>query len=77
VADVVIPTLTAYIHVLATILGMSLNLLKDIVNKLRGIGSPGLFLLLASFGLLLSLASPASAYPRLLSGLDNTIGVFP
>jgi uncharacterized membrane protein YhaH (DUF805 family) len=57
-ADVVIPMLMAYIHVLATVLGMPLNLLKDIVIRLHDIGSPGLFLLLASFSLLLTLASP-------------------
>jgi hypothetical protein len=63
-ADVVIPTLTAYIHMLATILGMPLNLLKDVVIiRLRSIGSPGLFLVLASFGLLLSLASPGISIP--------------
>jgi hypothetical protein len=64
VVDIVIPTLTAYIHVLATVLGMPLNLLKDVVIiRLRGIGSPGLFLLLASFGLLLLLASPSISIP--------------
>jgi hypothetical protein len=68
VADVVIPTLTAYIHVLATVLGMSLNLLKDVVIKFRGIGSLGLFLLLASFGLLLSLASPGISIPSTALG---------
>jgi hypothetical protein len=30
-ADIVIPTLTAHKHVLTTILGMSLNLLKDVI----------------------------------------------
>jgi hypothetical protein len=64
VADVVIPTLTAYIHVLATVLGMPLNLLKNVVViRLHDIGSPRLFLLLASFGLLLSLASPGISIP--------------
>jgi hypothetical protein len=64
VADIVIPTLTAYIHVLATVLGMPLNLLKYIVViRLCGIGSPRLFLLLANFGLLLSLASPSISIP--------------
>jgi hypothetical protein len=45
-----------------TVLGMSLNLLKDIIIRLRGIGNLGLFLLLASFGLL-SLASPGISIP--------------
>jgi hypothetical protein len=57
VVDVVIPTLMAYIHVLTPILGMPLDLLKDVVFRLRGIGSPR-FLLLVSFGLLLSVATP-------------------
>jgi hypothetical protein len=77
VADVVIPALTAYIHMLATILGMPLNLLKDVVIRLRGIDSPGLFLLLASFGLPCRWLAPASAYPRLLLGFDNTTRVYP
>jgi hypothetical protein len=57
-ADIVIPTLMAHIDVLTTVLGMSLDLLKDVVSvfRLRGIGSLGLFLLLAGFGLLLSSA---------------------
>jgi hypothetical protein len=49
VANVVIPTLTAHIHVLTTVLGMSLNLLKYIIIRLHDISSLGLFLLLASF----------------------------
>jgi hypothetical protein len=57
-ADVMIPTLTAYIHVLTPVLGMPPNLLKDVVIKLHDIGSFGLFSLLASSGLLLLLASP-------------------
>jgi hypothetical protein len=61
-ADVVIPTLTVHIHVLMTVLGMSLNLLKDIIIRLHDIGNLGLFLLLASFGLL-SLASPGISIP--------------
>jgi hypothetical protein len=45
----------AHIDVLTTILGMSLNLLEDVVIfRLRGLGSLGLFLLLAGFGLLSS-----------------------
>jgi hypothetical protein len=52
-----ISTLTAYIHVLTPVLGMPLNLLKDIIVRLCGISSPEFFLLLASFGLLLSLAA--------------------
>jgi hypothetical protein len=51
-----IPTLTSYIHVLTPVLGMPLNFLKDVVVRLRGIDSLVLFLLLASSGLLLSLA---------------------
>jgi hypothetical protein len=66
--DVVIPTLTTYIHVLATVLGMPLNLLKDVVIRLHGIGSPGLLLLLASFGLLLSLASLGISIPSATLG---------
>jgi hypothetical protein len=77
VADIVIPMLTAYIHMLTPVLGMPLNLLKDIVIRLRDIGSPGLFLLLASFGLLLSLANLSISIPSLLSGLNNTTRVFP
>jgi hypothetical protein len=43
---------------------MSLNLLKDVVIiRLRGIGSLGLFLLLASFSLLLSSAQPGISIP--------------
>jgi hypothetical protein len=68
VADVVIPTLTAYIHVLMLVLEMPLNLLKDVVIRLRGMGSPRLFLLLASFGLLLSLASPGISIPSAALG---------
>jgi hypothetical protein len=55
-ADIVIPTLTAHIGVLTTILGMSLDLLEDVIFRLHGIGSLGLFLLLAGFSLLLSSA---------------------
>jgi hypothetical protein len=56
-ADIMIPTLMAHIDVLTIVLGMSLDLLKDVVVfRLRGIGSLGLFLLLAGFGLLLSSA---------------------
>jgi hypothetical protein len=77
VVDVVIPTLTAYIHVLMPVLGMPLNLLKDVIIRLRDIGSPRLFLLLASFGLLLSLANLSISILSLLSGLDNTTRVFP
>jgi hypothetical protein len=67
-ADVVIPTLTAYIHVLTPVLGMPLNLLKDVVIRLYGIGSLGLFLLLASSSLLLSLASPSIIIPSAALG---------
>jgi hypothetical protein len=57
VADIMIPTLTTHIDVLTTVLGMSLDLLEDVVIfRLHGIGSLGLFLLLAGFGLLLSSA---------------------
>jgi hypothetical protein len=53
-----IPTLTEYVHVLMPVLGMPLNFLKDVVVfGLCGISSPGFLLLLASFGLLLSLAA--------------------
>jgi hypothetical protein len=53
-----IPTLTAYVHVLTPVLGMPINFFKDIiVFELCDISSPGLLLLLASFGLLLSLAA--------------------
>jgi hypothetical protein len=76
-ADVVIPTLTAYIHMLATILGMPLNLLKDVVIRLRGIDSPGLFLLLVSFGLLLSLASLGVSIPSAAPGLRQHHWSFP
>jgi hypothetical protein len=63
-ADIVIPTLTAHIHVLATVLGMPLNLLKDVVViRHCGLNSLGLFLLLASFGLLLSSARPGINIP--------------
>jgi hypothetical protein len=63
-ADIMIPTLTAHIYVLATVLGMPLNLLQDIVVvKLRGIGSLGLFLLLVGFGLLPSSARPGLSMP--------------
>jgi hypothetical protein len=67
VAYAVIPTLMAYIHVLATVLGMSLNRLKDVVIRLHGIDSPRLLLLLASFGLL-SLASPGVSIPSTALG---------
>jgi hypothetical protein len=76
-ADVVIPTLTAYIHMLATVLRMPLNLLKDVIIRLSGIGSPGLFLLLASFGLLLSLASPGISIPSATLGLRQHHRSFP
>jgi hypothetical protein len=66
--DVVIPTLMTYIHVLATVLGMPLNLLKDVVIRLHGIGSPRLFLFLASFDFLLSLASPGISIPSAALG---------
>jgi hypothetical protein len=57
-ADEMIPTLMAYVHMLTPILGMPLNFLKDIVVfRLRGISSPRFLLLLASFGLLLSLVA--------------------
>jgi hypothetical protein len=50
--------LTVDVYVLMTILGMPLNFLKDVVVlRLRDISSPSFFLLLASFGLLLSLAA--------------------
>jgi hypothetical protein len=59
----VIPMLMTHIHMLTTILGMPLNLLKDVVAiGLYGISSPGLFLLLASFGLLSS-AQPSISIP--------------
>jgi hypothetical protein len=62
--DIVIPTLMAHKHMLMTVLGMSLNLLKDvIIIRHRGISSLGLFLLLASFGLLLSPARPGISIP--------------
>jgi hypothetical protein len=52
-----IPKLPAHIDMLTTILGMSLDLLEDIIIiRLHGIGSLGIFLLLASFSLLLLLA---------------------
>jgi hypothetical protein len=52
-----IPMLPAHIDMLTTILGMSLDLLEDIVVvRLHGIGSLGLFLVLAGFSLLLLLA---------------------
>jgi hypothetical protein len=54
--DVVIPTLMAYIHVLTPILGMPLDLLKDVVIRLRDISSPRIFLLPASFGIIPSVA---------------------
>jgi hypothetical protein len=76
-ADVVIPTLTAYIHVLTPILGMPLNLLKDVIIRLRGFSSPGLFLLLASFGLLLSLASPGLSIPSATLGPHHHHRGFP
>jgi hypothetical protein len=48
----------AYVHVLTPVLGMPLNFLQDVVIfELHGISSPGFPLLLASFGLLLSLAA--------------------
>jgi hypothetical protein len=64
VADIMIPTLTTHIDVLTIVLGTSLNLLEDIiVFRLCGIGSLGLFLLLASFILLLSSARPGISMP--------------
>jgi hypothetical protein len=56
-ADQMIPTLTTYVHMLTPVLGMPLNFLQDVVVRLRGISSPGFLLLLASFGLLLTLAA--------------------
>jgi hypothetical protein len=57
VLDIMIPTLTAHIDVLTTVLGMSLNLLEDVVVfRPYDFGSLRLFLLLASFGLPLSSA---------------------
>jgi hypothetical protein len=57
VLDIMIPTLTTHIDVLTTVLGMSLNLLEDvIIFRPCGFGSLRFFLLLASFGLLLSSA---------------------
>jgi hypothetical protein len=56
-ADIMIPTLTAHIDVLTTILGMPLNLLDDvIIVRLCDLSSLWLFLLMAGFGLLLSSA---------------------
>jgi hypothetical protein len=53
-----VPTLMAYVHMLTPVLGMPLNFLKDVVVLgLRGISGPGFLLLLASLGLLLSLAT--------------------
>jgi hypothetical protein len=52
--DVMILTLTAYVHMLMPVLGMPFNFLKDVVIRLCGISSPGFLLLLVSFGLLLS-----------------------
>jgi hypothetical protein len=53
-----VPTLMAYVHMLTLVLGMPLNFLKDvIVLELCGISGPGFLLLLASLGLLLSLAA--------------------
>jgi hypothetical protein len=63
VADVMIPTLTAYIQVLTTVLGMPLNLLKDVVIRLRGFGSPGLFLCWPASASSCRWLAPASAYP--------------
>jgi hypothetical protein len=57
-ADEMISTLTAYVHVMTPVQGMPLNFLQDIiVFGLRGISSSRFLLLLASFGLLLSLAA--------------------
>jgi hypothetical protein len=56
-ADEMIPTLTAYVHVLTPILGMPLNFLQDVIVRLHGIGSLVPLLLLASSDLLLSLAT--------------------
>jgi hypothetical protein len=62
--DIVIPMLTAHIYVLTTVLGMSLNLLEDIVVfRPCGFDSLRLFLLLASFGLLLSSARLGLSMP--------------
>jgi hypothetical protein len=64
VADIVIPMLMAHIDMLTTVLGMSLNLLKDvIIFTLRGISSLGMFFLLVGFGLLLLLARPGIIIP--------------
>jgi hypothetical protein len=55
--DIMIPTLTAHIDMLTTILGMPLNLLDDIiVVRLYDLSNLRLFLLLADFGLPLSSA---------------------
>jgi hypothetical protein len=72
-----IPTLMTYIHMLATVLGMPLNLLKDVVIRLRSIDGPGLFLLLASFGLLLSLVNPGISIPSAAPGLRQHHQSFP
>jgi hypothetical protein len=52
-----IPTLTAHIYMLATVLRMPLNILQDVAVRLHGISSLVLSLLLASFSLLLLLAA--------------------
>jgi hypothetical protein len=63
-ADIMIPTLTAHIDVLTIVLGMSLNFLEDVVVfRPCGFGSIRLFLLLASFGLLLLSAQPGLSMP--------------
>jgi hypothetical protein len=63
-ADIMIPMLMAHIYMLATVLGMPLNLFQDIVVvRLCSIGSLGLFLLLAGFSLLLLLARPGITMP--------------
>jgi hypothetical protein len=62
-ADKMIPTLTADVNKLTTVLGMPLNFLKDVfVVGLRGFSSPGFFPLLAGLGPLLSLDALGSRH---------------
>jgi hypothetical protein len=57
-ADEMVPTLMAHVHVLIPVLGMPLNFLKDVVIfGLCGISSPRFLLPLASFSFLLSPAA--------------------